>query len=206
VSNSKLYVVANDIWYQLQGSLTSTRYVFDKWWDNTLKKDDCLFVNGTADLQMWNGGFGLISSTTANTIVLDRTIVASMITAASGTVVVNGTTYTYTGSSGSTLTGVTPDPTGEAATSGVLQSVTVTSNKPASGFLSDFIKVINNQVYVGSYTSRFCYISSNTDFTDYTIPDPRVTGSPELIVLDGKEITPEERMRIEQAGGMMPGD
>jgi hypothetical protein len=30
---------------------------------------------------------------------------------------------------------------------------------------------------------------------------------PALIVLDGKEITPEERMRIEQAGGgMMPGD
>jgi Leucine-rich repeat (LRR) protein len=29
---------------------------------------------------------------------------------------------------------------------------------------------------------------------------------PALIVLDGKEITPEERMRIEQVGGMMPGD
>jgi Leucine-rich repeat len=29
---------------------------------------------------------------------------------------------------------------------------------------------------------------------------------PALIVLDGKEITPEERMRIEQSGGMMPGD
>ena len=29
---------------------------------------------------------------------------------------------------------------------------------------------------------------------------------PALIVLDGKEITSEERMRIEQVGGMMPGD
>ena len=29
---------------------------------------------------------------------------------------------------------------------------------------------------------------------------------PALIVLDGKEITPEERMRIEQSGGMLPGD
>lgn len=185
VSNSKLYVVASDVWYQLQGSLTKTRYVFDNWWNNSLKKDQVLFVNGTADMGMWNGGFGLISSTTVNTIVLDRTITASMLTSASGSVVVNGTTYAYTGSSGSTLTGVTPDPTGEANGSGVLQAVTTSSNTPASGFLADFIKVINNQAYVGSYTSRLIYISSSTDYTNYTVPSPTVAGSPELVTLDG---------------------
>ena len=185
VADSKLYVVADDVWYVLQSSLTKTRYVFDNWWDNSLKKDEVLFCNGTADLQMWSGGFGLIASTTANTIVLDRTITASLITAASGTVVVNGTTYTYTGSAGSTLTGVTPNPTGEANGSGVLQSVVVSSNKPDSSFLTDFIKVINNQLYCGSYTSRLIYISSNTDYTNYTVPSPTVAGSPELITLDG---------------------
>lgn len=185
VSNSKLYVVADDVWYQLQGSLTKTRYVFDKWWNNSLKKDQILFVNGTDNMYMWNGGFGLISSTTINTIVLDRTITASMITAASGSVVVNGTTYAYTGSSGSTLTGVSPDPTGEANGSGVLQVATTTATTPASGFLSDFIKVINNQAYVGSYTSRLIYISSSTDYTNYTVPSPTIAGSPELITLDG---------------------
>jgi len=185
VSNSKHYVVVDDVWYVLQSSLTKTRYVWDKWWNNTLKKDQVLFVNGTDDMGMWNGGFGLIASTTSNTIVLDRTVVASMITAASGTVTVNSTTYTYTGSSGSTLTGVTPDPTGEAATSGVLQTVSTSSNTPATDFLADFLKVINNQVYVGSYTSRLIYVSQNTDYTNYVVPSPTIAGSPELITLDG---------------------
>ena len=185
VSNSTLYVVINDIWYVLETGLTKTRYVFDKWWDNSLKKDVSLFVNGTSNIYKWGGGFGLISTTTANTIVLDRTIALSYLPSASGTVVVNGTTYTYTGSGGSTLTGVTPNPTGEANGSGVLETVATSSNKPDSAMLNDFIKVVNNQLYVGSYTSRFIYISSNTDYTNYTIPSPRVTGSPELLVLDG---------------------
>lgn len=184
ISNSRLYIVIDDVWYSLLTSLTKTRYVFDKWWDNTLKKDVCLFVNGTDDMFKWGGGFGLISSTTANTIVLDRTIVASVLPSASGTVVVNGTTYTYTGSGGSTLTGVTPNPTGEANGSGVLETVATSSNTPATDFLADFLKVINNQVYVGSYTSRLCYISENDDYTDYVVPTPRAPGDPELLTLD----------------------
>jgi len=184
VADSKLWVIADNIWYQLLGSLTKTRYVFDKWWNDTDKKDECLFVNGTDDMFMWAGGFGLVAGTTANTIVLDRTIVASVLPSASGTVIGNGTTYTYTGSAGSTLTGVTPDPSGLAVGTGILETVVTSSNKPASGFLSDFLKVINNQVYVGSYTSRLCYISDDEDYTDYTVPTPRVPGSPELLTLD----------------------
>lgn len=185
VSNSTLYVVADDIWYELVGSLTSTRYVFDNWWNNTDKKDQAIFVDGTTNMYMWTGGFGLISSTTVNTIVLDRTITASFLNSASGSVKINGTTYAYTGSAGSTLTGVTPDPTGEANGSGVLQVITTTANTPSATFNNDFIKIINNQVYCGSYTSRLIYISSNTDYTNYTVPSPTVSGSPELITLDG---------------------
>lgn len=183
ISDSTLFVVVDNVFYELQGSLTETRYVFDKWWNDSAKHDECLFVNGTDDMFMWGGGFGFISSTTSNTIVLDRTIVASFLTA-SGSVVVNGTTYTYSGSSGSTLTGVSPNPTGEANGSAVLQSVITSSNTPASGFNSGFLKIINNQVYVGSYTSRLCYISANDDYTDYTVPTPRLAGSPELLTLD----------------------
>ena len=184
VSDGKLWVVADDIWYPLL-TTTQTRYVFDKWWNDSLKKDQVIFVNGTDDLFMWSGGFGLLASATANTIVLDRTITESFLTSASGTVVVNGTTYTYTGSAGSTLTGVTPSPAAEPVDSGVLQSVVTTSNKPNSGFLSDFLKIINNQVYVGSYTSRLIYISDDTDYTNYTVPSDRGAGDPEIITLDG---------------------
>lgn len=185
IADTKLCVVVDEVWYILQSSLTKTRYVFDKWWDNTLKKDKALFVNGTSSMFSWGGGFGFIASTTSNTIVLDRTIVASVLPAASGSVVINGTTYTYSGSGGSTLTGVSPDPTGNANGSGVLEAVTTSASTPASGFLADFIKVINNQVYVGSYVSRLCYISANDDFTNYVVPTPRVAGDPELLTLDG---------------------
>jgi hypothetical protein len=183
VSNSTLYAVINDVWYTLVGSLTSTRYVFDKWWDNSAKKDKLVFVNGTDNMYSWGGGFGFISSTTINTIVLDRTVAASFLSA-SGSVVINGTTYTYSGSAGSTLTGVSGDPRGEANGSGVLQTITTTATTPASGFNSDFLKVINNQVYVGSYTSRLVYMSSDVSFTDYTVPAPQIAGSPGLFVMD----------------------
>lgn len=183
ITNSTLQVNIDDVWYTLLDSLTKTRYVFDKWWDNTLKKDVCLFVNGTTSMFEWSGGYGLVNSTTSNTIVLDRTIAASFLTS-SGSVIVNGNTYTYSGSSGSTLTGVSPNPTGEANGSVVLQTVVTHTNKPDSSFNTDFIKVVNNQVYAGSYTSRLCYISSQTDFTDYTVPAPRAPGDPELLTLD----------------------
>lgn len=184
ISNSKLYVINDDIWYTLQSSLTKTRYVFDKWWDNTNKKDIAVFVNGTTNLFRWGGGFGLIASTTGTTIVLDRTIAASALPSTSGSVVVNGTTYSYTGTSGSTLTGVTPNPTGEANGSGVLESLTTNANTPASTFTGDFLKVINNQLYIGSYTSRLIYLSSDTDYTNYTVPSPQISGSPGLFTLD----------------------
>jgi len=184
VADGNLSVVVDDVWYELMAT-SQTRYVFDKWWNSSLSKDQTVFVNGTTNLYSWSGGFGLISSTTANTIVLDRTIALSYITAASGTVVVNGTTYTYTGSAGSTLTGVTPDPSGEANGSGVLQSVVTTANTPTSTFTSDFLKIINNQVYLGSYTSLQVFMSQNTNYLNYVVPSPQLDGSPGLFILDG---------------------
>ena len=190
IADSKLYVVIDEVWYQLLSSLTKTRYVFDNWWDNTEKKDRVLFVNGTDDMFHWSGGYAVIASTTANTIT--KTGTTSWVqegfssTAGELTVVINGTTYTYTGGqTTTTLTGVTADPTGEANGSNVLQAVQTDSNSPASGFLSDFIKVINNQVYVGSYTSRLIYMSQDTDFTNYVVPTPQIAGSPGLFVMDG---------------------
>lgn len=184
ISNATLWVVSNEIWYPLQTSLTATRYVFDSWWNDGEKQQELLFVHGTSDIEMWQGGFGIVTATTSNTIVLDRTVVVSQLPA-SGSVIINGTTYTYSGSSASTLTGVSADPTGEANGSGVLAPVVTSSNTPASGFSNDYIKVVNNQAYVGSYTSNLTYLSNQTDYTDYVIPTPRVAGSPELVVLDG---------------------
>lgn len=175
------------VWYDLITGLTETQvsaFVYDTWWNNSLKKDVLLFVYGTDNLQMWQGGIGKISSTTVNTIVLTATVASQGFDTGSGSVVINGTTYAYTGSSGSTLTGVTPDPSGEANGSVVLSAVVTTTNSPAQDFLNDFIKVINNQLYVGSYTSRLIYISADDDYTDFTTVTPPIAGSPDLLTLD----------------------
>ncbi len=183
VSNSKLYVVYLDTWYVLQDSLTKTRYVFDKWWNTSRTKDQLLFVNGTTNLFSWGGGYALVQSTTANTIVLDRTVALSLLPSASGTVVIGGVVYTYTGSGGSTLTGVTPDPTSNPTGTVVFEGVVTYANTPTSTFLSDFLKIINNQVYLGSYTGLQIFMSQNIDFTNYTVPTPQLDGSPGLFIM-----------------------
>ncbi len=188
VSNSTLWVVIDDVWYALQTGLTSTRYVFDKWWDVDEEKDRLLFVNGTTNLYHWSGGYAVIASTTVNTITKTGTdswkAAGFSDTSGEKKVMINGTEYTYTGGeTTTTLTGVTPDPTGEGAGSAVLQSVLVSANTPTSTFNSDFLKIINNQVYLGSYTSLNIFMSSNVDFTNYVVPTPQLDGSPGLFVM-----------------------
>lgn len=183
VSDGDVYAVIDDVWYLLKTG-TSTRLVFSSWYDTSLAYDKLLWVDGTHNMYSWTGGFGKISSTTSNSITLDA-VPLRFSTSGILSVIINGNTYTYTGISSNTLTGVSPDPTGEANGSGVLMSPITHTDTPASGFNSDFIKVINNQAWVGSYSSRVVYISANDDFTDYTVPTPRLPGSPELLTLDG---------------------
>lgn len=278
VGNNKLQVLSEGVYYDLLTGLTATRYVFDKWWDNTEKKDRVLFVHGNSDMQHWSGGIATIASGTAPvagtvtgiaintgggsyeigqiititggggtgatyriTSVAPGTLAVtglSQITggtgystgtnlattvntgggtlftvditsvATTGTLTKQGTTswqqagfasnlasekkimilgveYTYIGGEDTaTLYGVLPDPSGILAGTVAIQSVLTQVDTPAAGFNNDFIKVINNQVYVGSYTSRLCYISSSTNFADYVVPTPRAAGDPELLTLD----------------------
>lgn len=94
-------------------------------------------------------------------------------------------TFAYTGGETTdTLTGVTPTAASVVADSVAIQAVMIELNTPASGFNTDFIKVIGNRLHCGSYTSRLIYISDDADFTNYTVPTPRTPGSPELLTLD----------------------
>lgn len=190
VANSKLQVESDIVttgtyvWYDLMTSLTDTRFVFDTVYDTTLKKDFLVYVIGDDNLYAWHGGIAKISSTTTTTIVLDRTVATGGFNTSSGTVIINGTDYAYTGVSASTLTGVTPNPTGEAANSVVVSKPITNANTPEADRDNDFLKVINNQVYIGSYTSRRIFISEDDDYLDYTVPATRAPGDPELVVLD----------------------
>lgn len=192
VANGKLQVEVETstgvyTWFTLM-TTAQTRWVFDSWWDNTLKKNKVIAVNGLSNIYSWAGGVTQVASTTVNTITKTGTATwtEDHFEGATGNVVINGTTYAYTGGAGTTtLTGVTPNPTGEAANSYVFSAVVTNSNKPAASYPSDFIKVVNNRAFVGSYTSQLIYISSSTDFTNYTIPSPIIPGSPNILTLDG---------------------
>lgn len=173
------------VWYDLMTGLDSLRFVFDTWWDETDKKDVLLFVKFDVNTYAWQGGMAKIVSTTSNTIVLDRdALVAGF--ASAGSVVVNGNSYTYSGVSGSTLTGVSGDPTGEPTASVVISKIITNTNSPASDFTNDFIKVVNNQLHVGSYNSRLIYVSSFSDYTDFSVPGVRAPGDADLLTLDSQ--------------------
>lgn len=98
---------------------------------------------------------------------------------------INGNLYGFTNATDvTTLTGIYPDPSGEPADSIALQVPIPEPLKPAEDFDADFIRVIGNQAFVGSYTNRNVYVSAADDFTDYVVPVPRVSGDPELLTLD----------------------
>lgn len=82
------------------------------------------------------------------------------------------------------LTGVSPDPTGEPANSVVVAVPVISANTPNQDNSNDFLKTINNQVHVGSYLSQQIYISSETNFLNFTVPLPRRAGEPDIIVID----------------------
>ena len=193
VSNSKFQfyseITGTGTWYDLQTSLTLSRFVFGSVWDNSLKKDFLVFVRGDRNLFRWDGGVALFVSGIAGTsITLDRDATTAGFPSSGGTVKINGNSYPFTGISGSTLTGVTGDPSAEPANSVVILQVVTNSNTPTSTttFTNDFLAVNKNQVGIGSYTSRLFYISKNSSYTDYSQSTPRVPGDGELLTLDNK--------------------
>lgn len=105
-------------------------------------------------------------------------------------VVINGTQYLYSiGTDTDVLTGVVPDPSGEAANSVALSPVETVPDIPVADFEADFLKVINNQIFIGSYSSRVIYISASTvggGFPDFSNTGTIVVGDPTLVILDNQ--------------------
>lgn len=177
-----------DAWTRLENSFTAVDFNFAKFWDTSESIDILLFVNGDANIRDWSGAVTSLASATSNTLTKNGTdtwAVKRFLIAGTRKVIINGTAYTYTGGEGTTtLTGVTPDPSAEAADSLVFQQIRTNANQPASGVKNDLIAELNNQIYVGSLTTNEVYVSKNTSFTTYTFSTPRVPGEGALLVLD----------------------
>src|SRR3990167_10902962 len=184
---------------------TTTKPIrFTTVWSATELMDVLLFVNASSTLFEWSGGLGSVSATTSNTIVLNEVIGESRFFL-SGTrqlrIINATTTYTYTGISGSTFTGVTPVPSNDFDVNAVVaQAVRSNVNTPSPNFVSDTIKTLNNQVWMGSENSRRVYVSKDTSYTDFTFSSPRVPGEGALLTLDdttiGFESPDDEKMLV----------
>lgn len=207
VSDNTLQFYATSSWKDLWTQVSTSPVRFASIWSKTEIIDELLFVNASSTLFEWSGGQGILSATTSNTIVIDEVIGESrfLISGARQLRIENNsggwTTYTYTGQSGSTFTGVTPNPSNNLDTDAqVVQAVRSNTNNPAAGYVSDIIKILNNQVFIGSQNSRNVYISKNSSFTDYSFSSPRVVGEGDLITLDdvtiGMESPDNDQMLI----------
>lgn len=116
-------------------------------------------------------------------------------------------TYAYTGGESTvTLTGVTPNPSGEAANAIVEQAVITTALTAATTITTTFpaglIRVLNNQVFLGSLTSSVLWISKVNSYTDYSSSTPRQTGDGASLILDGNlvALNPQENFMYVSAG------
>jgi hypothetical protein len=111
-------------WEQLVGSLTTGKlmsFAVANGNDGELV-NVMVFCDGICNLSYWNGAVSSVASVTTNTIVMNDVAATEGFTA-TGSVLVDGTEYAYTGITSATLTGVTPDPTTQApaANTGVAQ-------------------------------------------------------------------------------------
>lgn len=138
-----------------------------------------------------NTTYTVASVTSATVIVViespvNETVACTMVR--QNPITINGTTYYYEGGYGTdTLTGVTPSAASLSNGDVIFSSVIEIVNKPASTtFRSDFVNVLTNQVYYGSYNSRYVYVSKISDFTDTGKTSPvRKPGEGEQFTLDG---------------------
>lgn len=174
-SNNKVF------WSDILTGLTTVSYNFTTFWNTTELVRDCLFVNGTSNIFQWNGAYDTVTSTTSNTIVVTNDInTRGWYNTANLQLIIRGVTYTYTGITAKTFTGVSPDPTSGANTvyAGdiAVQKVVTTANSsfsgtnspaPSSTFANGLISTLNNQLFIASLTSPSIYMSKTNSFTDF---------------------------------------
>lgn len=200
-------------WTDLLTSLTSTSYNFTTWWDATEQLRLALFVNGSTNIFEWNGAYDTVASVTSNTITMANNIGTSGFYSTRNKVItIRGVDYTYGGISGSTFTGVSPDPTAQGANVPVAGDLAVQkpltfayssfTSGPPSTYAIDLISVLNNQVFIGSLTSPVGYMSKIASYTDFSFGAPRIPGDGATFTLDDNLVAyvPQEQDMYIAAG------
>lgn len=179
-------------WIDLMTGLTSINLCFTEYWDTTALVKQCLWVDGSNNIYKWNGAVTTIDSGTPTTLTKQGTTTWQQEGFSStGTIVIAGVEYTYTGGyTTTTLTGFTADMS-------AIVTGTETHQKPITTALSSMTSILatfgptvigcgrQNQVYLGSKKSNNLYISKVNDYTNYSFTSPvRLVGEGALISLN----------------------
>lgn len=97
------------------------------------------------------------------------------------TIVVDGIDYTYDVIAGNYLVNISGVPTeGDAG----YQGIVTTEDTPTADGANDFIVTLNNQLFVGSYSSKVIYISADNGYTDFTNLGDLISGDPDFAIID----------------------
>lgn len=198
-------------WRDLITGLSSTAFNYAEYWNTSETLRESLFCNGNGNMYEWNGATAVLSGVTSHTITKTGTSswsdVGFYVGVSPRTVIINNSPYVYTGGeTTTTITGITPDPTGQAPGSIIHQGVIVTATStfvsvPAS-FKPNLISNLNNQIYIGSTTQSVVWISKINSFTDYSSSTPRQTAEGASLILDQNIVAfkPQENFMYVSAG------
>lgn len=161
--------VANE-WETLLASLTTNvPMAFVDY--NTATQDGAFFSNGVMYYSFWKKSVGSVASNTSTVITLNETAATQGFANGSGTVIVNGVEYTYTGTSGKTITGLTGLPTFDVD-EGVAEAIDDSTYSTQPKFT--MMGVADGRVWGAINTSVRLYYSQvgvGTNFTASTTPD-----------------------------------
>lgn len=185
-------------WRRLANGFTSPDFNYAEYWNSADLSDELLMVNGSSNIYSWSGGLATFASATVNTITKQGVTTwaeENFYLTGTRSVVIGGTTYTYTGGEGTTtLTGVAPDPTVAAHAVGSIihQGLRTTANAAMAGIPAalenDLIGVLYNQIYIGSFKNRSVYVSKVNNYQDYTFATPRSVGEGAILTLDATPV------------------
>ena len=175
----KYYETGTGKWETLSSSYTpGSSYDWSDYNLNTDLSSYTYFGNAVDPFSRWSGAHTTVLSVTANTITKTGSDTWQAIEfKSSGTVVIKGVTYTYTGGYNTgTLTGVTPDPSAGGVVLGdaVAQSIDQYPSLPRGNI---YLATSNRLFISGVKTApQAVYFSKYGDTTDFT-SSALVTGS-----------------------------
>lgn len=164
-------------WQILETGLTADTIwggdVLEKTTDNINKLIMC---NAEDNYRIWSGVTAQVASSTINTIVIPGAVnLTDMGFTATGTIVVEGVDYAYTGLTGQTFTGVTPSATSLSADDAIAQKPVAYSALPkGSKIISHNGRIVMNTKPVGALYGGGSYVGSVlNDPGDFTFSVPR---------------------------------